>query len=76
VQQVGILETLSRIWKKIKGFLDNDEISLNCRVQSKLYDSVIVGYKKSSLRLQATRMPDLYTVIEQWSNENNRRHIG
>jgi hypothetical protein len=51
VQQVGILETLSRIWKKIKGFLDNDEISLNCRVQSKLYDSVIVGYKKSSLRL-------------------------
>ena len=62
MQQVGILETLSRIWKKIKGFLDNDEISLNCRVQSKLYDSVIVGYKKSSLRLQATRMPDLYTV--------------
>jgi len=33
VQQVGILETLSRIWKKIKGFLDNDEIRLNCRVQ-------------------------------------------
>ena len=63
MQQVGILETLSRIWKKIKGFLDNDEISLNCRVQSKLYDSVIVGYKKSSLRLQATRMPDLYTAM-------------
>ena len=62
MQQVGILETLSRIWKKIKGFLDNDEITLNCRVQSKLWDSVIVWYKKSSLRLQATRMPDLYTV--------------
>jgi hypothetical protein len=42
VQQVGILETLSRIWKKIKGFLDNDESTLNCRVLSKLWDSVIV----------------------------------
>ena len=59
---MGILETLSRIWKKIKGFLDNDESTLNCRVLSKLWDSVIVGYKKSSLRLQATRTPDLYTV--------------
>ena len=52
----------SRIWKKIEEFLDNDEITLNCRVQSKLWDSVIVWYKKSSLRLQATRMPDLYMV--------------
>ena len=59
---MGILETLSRIWKKIEEFLDNDEIALNCRVLGKLWDSVIVWYKKSSLRLQATRMPDLYTV--------------
>ena len=65
MQQVGILETFSRIWKKIEEFLDNNEIRLNCRVLSKLWDSVIVGYKKSSLRLQATRMPDLYTVKEQ-----------
>ena len=43
MQQVGILETLSRIWKKIKEFLDNDEISLNCRVQ---LQALVFSYRR------------------------------
>ena len=48
--------------------IEDDNVLRQRRDQTKLQsaqqalDSVIIGYKKSSLRLQATRMPDLYTV--------------